>query len=216
MRKLRLGAVALAAFSIVSAHSGAATAKGDADKPTVVVIDPSGNDVDATIANEVEIKNDSGALSVTVGNGPGQAVPVDDGAATRIPFTFFLSDIGPPGETSFSYVVRRVPVGELLVIEEVSARVRIFGDGYLESFFVAASNAEGDQWRFYPEFWERESPPDERRYFTNESVRYYAEEETIPAIAFSVDGPVPASLTVAFDLTVSGYTIPMDEPSLSP
>ena len=83
--------VLIAACLLAAILPALAPAKGTEDNPTHVVIEPSGNDVDANVTNEVEVKNDSGsALAVSVGNEVATD-PYDE--------TVPLEDYGPFGST---------------------------------------------------------------------------------------------------------------------
>ncbi|NND45660.1 MAG: hypothetical protein HKN58_10075 [Xanthomonadales bacterium] len=194
-----------------------AWAKGGEDKPTHVLIDPAGNDVDvvtmpalkidgsqnevdANITNEVEIKNDSGG-----------ALRVDTGAATRIPYAVMKSAFGSDHVIIENF---NVPEGYVFVIEYVNTHMRCTSgcDG-ISSARITLETGGAPFEAFLPVQAFASSASGTENFLISESLRLYADPENTVSILLFAE-PDTARLTGG--VGVSGYLLPVDEAVLSP
>jgi len=210
--------VAVTTFMVLPA-APLALAKGGEDKPTVVQIDESGNDVDvnsmpavkidgsqndvdANVTNEVEIKNSTGA-----------ALAVDTGTAMRIPLSFRSSDFSANNNITQSFTV---PEGHIFVIEYITADVGCISLAACDGIFNARLEytSSGQPARaFMPTHEMALSPGGASSFVISESVRLYADpDSTVTFFVFAV--PDTGNLTGS--VALSGYLLPEDAPSLAP
>jgi hypothetical protein len=195
----------------------AALAKGSDDKPVVMQIDPNGNDVDvnslpavkidgsqnevdATISNEVEIKNHAGA-----------ALAVDTGAAVRIPYARRMSASADDNVIDVSLTV---PDDHIFVIEYISAGFGSHSGDLDQLMFIRLDLKTGGfpaGARLPSQF---ASADGDRQYWVaNAMLRLYADPGS--TVSFHAAARPTDSLISAL-VFLSGYLIPLDEPSLSP
>lgn len=217
------------AMFLVLAAAGAVTigsavhAKGGEDKPVVVEIDEaantvkidsanndvdvgslpavkidgSQNDVDANVTNEVEIKNATGA-----------AIAVDTGIAPRMPFAVRHVEAEFDSIILYSF---EVPAGQLLVIEAVSAGLRSNGDG--PSAFEMTLTTGGTSHEVAFGVHAQPGMDDSyANYSVNQAGRWYADPGTLVSLIAAAGSPE----NMIGEFSLSGYLVPMDEPSLAP
>ncbi len=211
------------AFGVASVllSSDLASAKGGADNPTVVLIDPTGNTVkldqagaanDVDVVNEVEIKNSAGAaLPVVIQNGAGAPVPVDVGLSPRVPFQAYLNSTGFKFSHNLSF---EVPAGEILVIEHISARVEEWQDVEDLSRIFVVVRTGGVEGVWHLPATERQKTSGPRVFIVSESLRLYADPGSEVQYT-AIVGPV-GTAEMFTEVSFSGYLIPAGEPSLSP
>lgn len=214
INKTQFGLMAAAICLLIT---NPALAMGKPDKPAepaTVLIDPTGNDVDATVVNEVEIKNDSGNLDVRISNGPGEPIPVVNGAAARTPYAVTVEDIGD-GD-NFTFMSTTVPAGHVFVIEFVAAS---FSDLFpTEGVYLARLNLYTGGNLVSAPMLARPQPntaPDAlyQDYVVNQSVRLYADPGSGVSIHASA---APAAAALSGSFVLSGYLVPVGDPSLAP
>ncbi len=194
----------------ILALSGPAFAKGGADNPVSVKIDPSANSVkidpagnDVDVVNEVEIKNATGT-----------PIAVDLGQSPRTPFVKHLQKTNSQGADSVFF---RVQEGELLVIEHVSAKITMDDDaeGLREAFLLTNAGGETGFWHLGAVRRPNDSATYGKISYTiSENLRLYADPDTNVVFSATVDPFATAFFDIDFSL--SGYLVPADEPSLSP
>jgi hypothetical protein len=222
-----VGSACLILAALIVIPSGS-LAKGDEDKPLVVEIATSGNDVDATIVNEVAVKNGTQDLTVQVGNTTGEAIPVDVMRGSRIPT--YAQDQVQALNNNVAQITFNVPSGKILVIEQVSGLVDydVIEESVILSDLLVAGQLTNSpavvpfdgrfaQWRMRPAVTERCINYDQddcitKRLVFKESVRYYSDDSG--PVIFTVRFRGETNIFSGFG--VSGYLIPDDEPTLSP
>lgn len=167
-----------------------------------VKIDASQNDVNANITNEVEIKNDSGA-----------AILVDTGAMARTPFAVRLST--GPDQAGFQAMILKfdVPTDSILVIESISASLRVTGGNgpeFAEVGLYTGGVSHDVHLPIHPQpgIFSNGLP----MYVVNQPLRLYADGDSI--VTFLAFAEIDESImgTVSF----SGYLVPVGDPSLAP
>ena len=185
-----------------------ALAKGTLDDPTVVSISPAGNDVDVSgmvgVSGEVEIKNDSGS-----------AVAVDTMRAARTPFAYKYEDSTFTFGVDFSIPV---PEGRRLVIEHISGLLVNQDPDFLEEVEILTTTND-QELKEFPTLHETPASGDGvYGYAFSEELRLYADAGTNVKYDANYGSQVvdssPGLVTTV--VSISGYTVPMDEPSLAP